>query len=160
MRSHYLPHRKRESQHHVSGCCASRSRLRYPACHTTADRIAARRKSVDAATISAWTNFINLHVAAPASGGQLLHPSGEVVSKPNDGNSWASQPVDPTGCPSGAKRVDANLKVEYSWRRGRKWESLKIAASGEAQSIPEGSHAEFITEHYWEIGRASCRERV
>ena len=45
--------------------------------------------------------------------------------------------------------VDANLSVEYSWRRGRKWESIKMAASGEAQTIPAGSHAEFITEHYW-----------
>src|SRR5438046_436168 len=44
---------------------------------------------------------------------------------------------------------DSNLKVEFSWRRGRKWESLKMMASGEPQSIPAGSHAEFITEHYW-----------
>src|SRR5438128_4176069 len=45
--------------------------------------------------------------------------------------------------------VDLNLSVEYSWRRGRKWESLKMSARGEAQTIPAGSHAEFITEHYW-----------
>jgi uncharacterized protein len=48
-----------------------------------------------------------------------------------------------------AKRVDSNLKVEYSWRRGRKWESLQMRATGEPQTIPAGSHAEFITEHYW-----------
>ena len=47
------------------------------------------------------------------------------------------------------EHLDQNLKVEYSWRRGRKRESLKIRASGEAQPIPAGSHAEFITEHYW-----------
>ena len=47
------------------------------------------------------------------------------------------------------EHLDENLKVEYSWRRGRKWESLKMTATGEAQSIPAGSHAEFITEHYW-----------
>ena len=47
------------------------------------------------------------------------------------------------------EHLDANLKVEYSWRRGRKWESLKMTATGEPQSIPAGSHAEFITEHYW-----------
>ena len=97
------------------------------------------------------------HLAAPASGGQLLHSSGDVVSKPNDGSSWATQPVDATGCPSGAKRVDGNLKVEYSWRRGRKWESLKMTATGEAQPIPAGSHAEFITEHYW--GYTALRSR-
>ncbi|MFL6543716.1 MAG: DUF2071 domain-containing protein [Candidatus Udaeobacter sp.] len=44
---------------------------------------------------------------------------------------------------------DSNLKVEFSWRRGRKWESLKMNAAGEPQTIPAGSHAEFITEHYW-----------
>jgi hypothetical protein len=47
------------------------------------------------------------------------------------------------------EHLDENLKVEYSWRRGRKWESLKITATGEAQPISAGSHAEFITEHYW-----------
>jgi uncharacterized protein len=45
--------------------------------------------------------------------------------------------------------VDSKLSVEYSWRRGRKWESLKMNASGEPQTIPAGSHAEFITQHYW-----------
>ena len=96
------------------------------------------------------------HLAAPASGGELLRSSGDVVSKTNDRSSWATQPVDATGCPSGAKRVDENLKVEYSWRRGRKWESLKMTATGEAQPIPAGSHAEFITEHYW--GYTALRE--
>ena len=100
------------------------------------------------------------HVAAPASDGQLLPPSGDGVSKTNDRSSWATQPVDATGCPSGAKPVDGNLKVEYSWRRGRKWESLKMTATGEAQSIPAGSHAEFITEHYWGYTalRSGCSE--
>ena len=58
------------------------------------------------------------------------------------------------------EHVDANLKVEYSWRRSRKWESLKMRAAGEPQSIPAGSHAEFITEHYWGYTslRKSCGE--
>ena len=56
--------------------------------------------------------------------------------------------------------VDLRLSVEYSWRRGSKWESLKMSATGEAQSIPAGSHAEFITEHYWGYTRvrAGCSE--
>jgi uncharacterized protein len=47
--------------------------------------------------------------------------------------------------------VDDGMSVsaEYSWRRGNRWESLKMSAAGEPQSIPAGSHAEFITEHYW-----------
>jgi hypothetical protein len=47
------------------------------------------------------------------------------------------------------EHVDLSVKVEYSWRRGRKWESLSMAAKGGPQFIPAGSHAEFITEHYW-----------
>src|SRR5437763_9521740 len=45
--------------------------------------------------------------------------------------------------------VDSKISVEYSWRRGHKWESLTMSASGEPETIPAGSHAEFITEHYW-----------
>ena len=47
------------------------------------------------------------------------------------------------------EHVDLRVKVAYSWRRSSKWESLEMSASGEPQSIPAGSHAEFITEHYW-----------
>ncbi len=58
------------------------------------------------------------------------------------------------------EHVDPKLKVEYSWRRGRKWESLKMSASGEPQAIAPGSHAEFISEHYWGYTRvrAGCSE--
>jgi uncharacterized protein YqjF (DUF2071 family) len=58
------------------------------------------------------------------------------------------------------EHVDLRLKVEYSWRRGKKWESLNMSATGEAQPIPAGSHAEFITEHYWGYTRvrAGCSE--
>lgn len=47
------------------------------------------------------------------------------------------------------EHLDGSLTVEYSWRRGKKWEFLKVSAAGEPQPIPVGSHAEFITEHYW-----------
>ena len=55
---------------------------------------------------------------------------------------------------------DSRLSVEYSWKRGRKSESLKMSASGEPQIIPAGSHAEFITEHYWGYTaiRSGCGE--
>ena len=58
------------------------------------------------------------------------------------------------------EHVDLTVSVEYSWRRGRKWELLKMSGSGEPQSIPAGSHAEFITEHYWGYTcvRAGCSE--
>jgi uncharacterized protein YqjF (DUF2071 family) len=56
--------------------------------------------------------------------------------------------------------VDLKLSVEYSWRRGRKRESIKLTATGEPQAIPAGSHAEFITEHYWGYTcfRGGCSE--
>ena len=58
------------------------------------------------------------------------------------------------------EHLDGNLKVEFSWRRGHKWESLKMSATGEPQIIPSGSHAEFITEHYWGYTslRSGCGE--
>ena len=58
------------------------------------------------------------------------------------------------------EHVDLRLNVAYSWRRGRKWESLKMSAHGEPQTIAAGSHAEFITEHYWGYTsvRSGCSE--
>ena len=58
------------------------------------------------------------------------------------------------------EHVDLRLSVEYSWRRGGNWEWLKMSANGEPQSIPAGSHAEFITEHYWGYTciRGGCSE--
>ena len=55
---------------------------------------------------------------------------------------------------------DGKLSVEYAWRRGSKWESLRMTATGESQIIPAGSHPEFITEHYWGYTRVKegCSE--
>src|SRR5205823_9463702 len=44
---------------------------------------------------------------------------------------------------------DGIVRAKYEWRRGTKWEGLTMNAHGEAQNIPQGSHEEFITEHYW-----------
>jgi uncharacterized protein len=53
-----------------------------------------------------------------------------------------------------------SVSAEYSWRRGKKWESLKMSAAGEPQIIPAGTHAEFITEHHWGYTslRSGCGE--
>lgn len=57
-------------------------------------------------------------------------------------------------------QVDLDLNVEYWWRRASHWESLKMRARGEPQTVPAGSHAEFITEHYWGFTsvRRGCSE--
>ena len=44
---------------------------------------------------------------------------------------------------------DGQLLAEYEWRRGARWETLALTATGEPQKSGHGSHEEFITEHYW-----------
>jgi len=41
------------------------------------------------------------------------------------------------------------LRVEYSWRRASKWESIAMSACGKPVPVTAGTHEEFITEHYW-----------
>src|SRR5213592_2782297 len=43
-------------------------------------------------------------IAEPGSAGQLLQPSASAASVYDTRRSWATQPVEPTGCPAGAKR--------------------------------------------------------
>jgi len=44
---------------------------------------------------------------------------------------------------------DGIVAVEYGWQHGKKWEALRLAATGDPQTSAQGSHEEFITEHYW-----------
>ena len=55
---------------------------------------------------------------------------------------------------------DGEVKVEYGWRRGTKWETLAMSATGDPVASKAGSHEEFITEHYWGYTkvRAGCSE--
>jgi uncharacterized protein len=58
---------------------------------------------------------------------------------------------------------DTGVVVEYRWRRGRKWEELKMtAAAGSPSEFPAGSHEEFILEHYWgyTAGKRTSEYRV
>src|SRR5205809_4904699 len=51
--------------------------------------------------------LINWHrIAEPASGGQLLPQKRNRSNAIETRSSWATQPVETTGCPSGAKRVE------------------------------------------------------
>src|SRR6266566_7394735 len=55
--------------------------------------------------------LINWHrVAEPASRGQLLPKKGNRPDAIEARSSWATQPVETTGCPSGAKRVEHKPK--------------------------------------------------
>ena len=58
---------------------------------------------------------------------------------------------------------ETGVAVEYGWRRGKKWEEIKMcAAAGLPQSVPAGSHEEFIIEHYWgyTAGKRTSEYRV
>jgi len=48
----------------------------------------------------------NKDVAEPAIGGQLVQLKSRAGRGESNRRSWASQPIDPIGCPPGAKRVD------------------------------------------------------
>ncbi len=47
------------------------------------------------------------------------------------------------------EHTQGRLFAQYQWWRGRRWETLAMTAAGEPQAAGEGSHEEFITEHYW-----------
>jgi len=67
---------KGELQHRVSGYCASRSRLHYLACHTTADRTGAHGNEIDTAFASARTNLVNVsHGGDVSASAKLFHSS-------------------------------------------------------------------------------------
>lgn len=41
------------------------------------------------------------------------------------------------------------FSVAYQWRTGSNWETLGMSAIGIAKQLRQGSHEEFIAEHYW-----------
>ncbi|HLK97530.1 MAG TPA: DUF2071 domain-containing protein [Hymenobacter sp.] len=48
------------------------------------------------------------------------------------------------------------LEVDYQWKVQGEWNFLRARAEQAACPIPEGSLAEFITEHYWGYTKASA----
>ena len=47
------------------------------------------------------------------------------------------------------EQTGSSLRVAYSWQRDRRWEHLRLSATGDSQKMAVGSEEEFITEHYW-----------
>ncbi|MDQ6911625.1 MAG: DUF2071 domain-containing protein [Verrucomicrobiota bacterium] len=58
---------------------------------------------------------------------------------------------------SEVEEKDGMVSAKYEWRRGTKWERLAMTAHGDAQDIPQASHEEFITEHYWGYTKRSSK---
>jgi uncharacterized protein YqjF (DUF2071 family) len=52
--------------------------------------------------------------------------------------------------------VETGGSVEYGWRSGGRWSSVRAEVRGPARPLVEGSEEEFITEHYW--GYAAQRD--
>jgi len=44
---------------------------------------------------------------------------------------------------------DSGLAVAYRWRTGTGWSALGLEVQGKAELPNDGSHEQFITEHYW-----------
>lgn len=50
-----------------------------------------------------------------------------------------------------------NRTVAYKWKKGDRWNLLKILAEFKLSAIARGGETEFITEHYW--GYAKVNEQ-
>ena len=50
---------------------------------------------------------------------------------------------------SGPTSEGGRVRVEYSWRTGGQWSTLRMEAEGRLAPAPQGSLQQFITEHYW-----------
>jgi uncharacterized protein len=46
-------------------------------------------------------------------------------------------------------RENNDLFVSYSWRKNKKWHTIKVVSDAEMTDILPHSEEEFITEHYW-----------
>jgi len=44
---------------------------------------------------------------------------------------------------------DSGLAVAYRWRTGTGWSAIRLEVRGKSELASEGSHEQFITEHYW-----------
>ncbi|MGD1846336.1 MAG: YqjF family protein [Salibacteraceae bacterium] len=60
------------------------------------------------------------------------------------GEHYETQAMDHHWTKNGQER-----NVGYRWRKNGVWNAMEVKAALEPSAIPEGSQAEFITEHYW-----------
>lgn len=44
---------------------------------------------------------------------------------------------------------DGTVQIRYQWRRGKKWDSLAVEATGQARNTVAGSYEEFLIERSW-----------
>jgi uncharacterized protein len=51
---------------------------------------------------------------------------------------------------------DGSIEPAYRWKSHGKWNELRLESQGNAEPLQEGSHEQFIAEHYW--GYAAQRD--
>jgi exodeoxyribonuclease-3 len=83
-------------------------------------------------------------VAEPAPGGQLLHSERAERKEKGDESSWATQPVETTGCPPGAKRVDLVVCGDFNVAPGdvdvhdpQLWRGAIMCSDGERAAFQQ-----------------------
>ena len=54
---------------------------------------------------------------------------------------------------AGPTSEGGRVRVEYGWRKGSRWNSLRLEAEGRPALPREGSLEQFIAEHYWGYSR-------
>ncbi len=87
-------------------------------------------------------------IAEPGSAGQLLQPSASAASVNDTRGSWATQLVEPTGCPADAKRVDLaimSIGAYNPWIRSHctPEQAIEMANATGAQFIMPVHHQTF-----------------
>jgi predicted hydrolase (HD superfamily) len=92
-------------------------------------------------------------VAEPAVGGQPLQQESRPTTDQPDGRSWATQPIELIGCPSGAKQVDL-------WEAVGLLHDMDYERHPNQEQSPTGGHpfvgVAWLREHGWseEVCRA------
>lgn len=77
-------------------------------------------------------------------------PAVTMVANTLFGEHYVTMPMDYTW-----KEHDDNLNVAYRWKKNGAWNSVIVKADLQLLDMPEGSEAEFMTEHYWGYTRLS-----
>ena len=90
-----------------------------------------------------FAHLRGVDVAEPAVGGQPLQQESRPTADQPDGRSWATEPIEPLGCPSGAERVDL-------------WEAVGLLHDMDYERYPNQEHSP--SEGHPFVGVAWLRE--
>jgi len=75
-------------------------------------------------------------------------PALAVVARLAYGENYVARPMRHRADLHDGEPVPGGL-VEYSWRDAGTWNQVRATVKGGPQPLVEGSHEQFVTEHYW-----------